>query len=106
MTYPSGSGVIVNNYGPGLPNTGASAEPVYAPSAVPSSTGTLAPPQSPSGDITGQSAASNFVSGETSTQTRLSEFGESEAQQGSNVTNSVCSFNSLAASAFQRFTFE
>jgi len=81
-------------------------EPIYPPTATPPATDVLVPPQSPSGSVTGESATSNYLTGETSTQTRLSEFGESETQQGSPAVNAPCSFNSLNPANFQTFRWE
>jgi hypothetical protein len=106
MTYPNGSGVINNQWGPALPTANGGDEPVYSPTATPAATGAITVPQSPSGSVTGQSAASNYASGETSTQTRLSEFGESEPQQGTVALNAPYSFNGLNAAIFQTFRWE
>jgi hypothetical protein len=73
----------------------------------PPATGSIAVPQSPSGSVTNESATSNYTTGETSTQEFLADvLAVDSAQQGSNVTNSVCSFNSLNSANFQKFTWE
>jgi hypothetical protein len=106
MTYPSGSGVINNNWGPALPTANGGDEPVYAPTATPSATGSIAVPQSPSGSVTGESATSNYMTGETATETYLSTRGETAPQQGSPAVNAPCSFNSLNPASFQTFRWE
>jgi|ERR1700722_17869924 hypothetical protein len=106
MTFPSGAGTIQNQWGPALPTADGGNEPIYPPTATPPATDVLVPPQSPSGSVTGESATSNYLTGETSTQTRLSEFGESETQQGSPAVNAPCSFNSLNPANFQTFRWE
>jgi len=117
MTYPSGSGVINNQWGPAEPNT-----PV---GTAPPATGTIAVPQDPSGVIL-EFVTSTIVNGAPGTLIQNNspsewEFTNSElaaenytaemvaaahVQQGSNVTNSVVSFNSLNSANFQKFTFE
>jgi hypothetical protein len=72
-----------NQWGPFVPNTGASAEPVYPPSATPDPTGDLDPPQSPSGSVTGESGTYNFDASITSTENFLrNELQPESAQQG------------------------
>jgi hypothetical protein len=63
MTYPSGAGVITNNYGPALPNTGATAEPVYPPTATPQPVGEITVLQDPTGVISGPQTIETIVDG-------------------------------------------
>jgi|HubBroStandDraft_6_1064221.scaffolds.fasta_scaffold297353_1 hypothetical protein len=106
MTYPTGSGTITNQWGPALPTVNGGDAPVYPPTATPSATGSLAPPQSPSGSVTGQSAPFNFAHTITSTQEFLTNVELDDAQQGTPAINAPCSFNSLNAATFQTFRWE
>lgn len=65
MTYPSGSGVINNQWGPAYPDAPAGNEPPP--------TGDIVVPQAPSGSVTNESASFNYVNTITSTENYLSE---------------------------------
>jgi len=117
MTYPSGSGVINNNWGPAEPNA-----PV---GTIPPATGTITVPQDPSGVILefvtstivngapGTLVQNNspseweFTNGELAAENYTAEMvTAAHMQQGSPVQNSVVSFNSLNAASFQKFSWE
>jgi hypothetical protein len=99
MTYPSGSGVINNQWGPAYPNAPAGSEPP--------ATGSIIVPQSPSGSVTGQAAVFNFTNTITSTEEFLSDvIVVDDEQQGSAALNAPCSFNTLNAALFQTFRWE
>lgn len=65
MTYPSGSGVINNQWGPAQPDAPAGNEPPP--------TGDIVVPQAPSGSVTNESATFNYANTITSTENYLSE---------------------------------
>jgi hypothetical protein len=74
---------------------------------TPPPTGDLDPPQSPSGSATNESATFNYAHGVTSTEEFLTDvIVVDSAQQGTNVQNAVCSFNSLNPANFQTFRWE
>jgi hypothetical protein len=94
-----------NQWGAYTANDNSAEFPNYAVpegTATPSPTGSLNPPESPSGAIT-----TNTGRNETATETYLSEFGESEAQQGATVANATNTFsggggvNPLAVQVFR-----
>ena len=95
MTYPaSGS---QNQWGYYTP---ASTYTYPSDGGVPPATGTLDPPQSPSGSVTGESATSNYATGETSTETFLADvLVVDRTQQGtpaiSNVTSITASMGGI-----------
>jgi hypothetical protein len=105
MTYPSSG--FQNQWGFYAPATTYA----YAPAGTPPATGTLSPPQSPSGSVTNESANWNFVNDETSTQEFLSDVLSVEnAQQGtaaiSNVASISSSFGGISASNIQVFKWQ
>jgi hypothetical protein len=109
MTYPSGSGVINNQWGPAQPTANGATEPVYPPTATPAATSNLAPPQSPSGSVTGESATWNYSTGETSTQEFLTNVHPVEtSQQGTLALNAPNSFagGPLPANAVNSYRWE
>jgi hypothetical protein len=109
MTYPSGSGTISNNWGPAQPTANGGDAPVYPPTATPSAPGNLAPPQSPSGSVTNESATFNYAHGVTSTAEFLTDvIVVDSAQQGSPTLNAPNSFagGSLPANAVNSYRWE
>jgi hypothetical protein len=100
MTYPaSGSQNQWGFYAP------ASTYEYPADGGTPPAPSILAPPQSPSGSVTGESANSNFTSGETSTETYLRAFGETEEQQGSPTLNAPNPFGANLPGGVMAQTF-
>jgi hypothetical protein len=73
----------------------------------PPATGSIAVAQSPSGSVTNESASSNYLTGETSTQEYLADVLVVDSpQQGSPAVNAPCSFNSLNPASFQTYRWE
>lgn len=109
MTYPSGSGTINNNWGPASPTANGADAPIYPPTATPPATGSLSPPQSPSGSVTNEAATWNFANDETSTQEFLTNVHPVEsAQQGTPALNAPNTFagGPLPANAVNSFRWE
>ena len=95
MTFPSGSGTVVNNYGPTTPNPGTVgiAPPFGAPGTSANVAQTVPSP-----------ATYNFSNSITSTQESLNGVGPNIAQQGPvAITNSSSVL--LAGVAVSGFTF-
>lgn len=95
-----------NSWGPYTGADASGAEyPNYAPpegTAVPSPTGALAPPQSPSGAVT-----TNTGRSESATQTFLGTRGESDPQAGVAQLNAPVSISSgIAAANLQTFRWQ
>jgi hypothetical protein len=94
-----------NQWGAYTANDGSAEFPNYAVpegTATPTPTGSLNPPQSPSGAIT-----TNTGRSETATETFLSQFGESEVQQGTAAINAANPFAGvLPQYAVQQYRWE